>query len=74
MAIARMIVGKAMKSSVTRVIASSIHPPMNPATAPTSVPITVPNRMTVKPAGIVTRAPYSTRLNTSRPSSSVPMM
>jgi len=73
MAIARMMVGKAMKTSVTRINSSSHIPPAYPATAPTSVPISVETTMTSSPAGRETRPPYSTRVSTSRPSWSVPI-
>jgi hypothetical protein len=47
-------------------------PPKNPASAPRSTPMTSEMKVAMKPMRSDTRAPYTTRLNTSRPMSSVP--
>ena len=56
-AIAKMMVGKAIKSSVRRIKISSHTPPKKPATAPMSQPTTPSMRTTANPAGMVMRPP-----------------
>src|SRR5207244_13578750 len=50
----------------------STQPPKNPDTAPITHPSTAATLMTIAATGIDVRAPYSMRVNTSRPSASVP--
>src|SRR4051794_15648887 len=71
-AIARKIGGKANVTSTQRMRTLSVRPPKNPAMEPTMVPIVTADRMTATDTGSVCRAPYSTRVKTSRLSASVP--
>jgi hypothetical protein len=57
MARARMMGGKARKTSVIRIRVSSSTPPANPANAPRIVPIVAARAITISPTGIETRAP-----------------
>src|SRR5712692_7243347 len=71
-AIARIRAGKARKTSVRRMSASSTRPPLYPATSPTTVPKTPADATTTTPMMSEIRAPYRIRLAMSRPSESVP--
>src|SRR3954454_22675632 len=71
-AMARKIGGKASVTSTQRIRTLSVRPPKNPAIDPTIVPIVTAERMTATDTGSVCLAPYSTRVNTSRLSASVP--
>ena len=53
---ARMIGGKARKTSVTRITVSSTRPPRYPAAAPVATPITAASVITITPTGIEIRA------------------
>src|SRR5690606_34398442 len=69
---ARIIGGNDSPMSQIRIrISSTIRPP-NAASVPSTTPITVAAAITIAVANRVTRAPARTRLNTSRPSASVP--
>jgi hypothetical protein len=70
--IARMTVGKANTRSAIRITVSSTHRPKNPAQAPSTPPTSSDMATSSRASGMETRAPYSTRLSTSRPNSSVP--
>ncbi len=51
----------------------SSHPPKYPASAPMASPISPAPKTTLTLTSMETRAPYTTRAKTSRPSSSVPI-
>ena len=65
MAIASRIGGNAMVMSMNRMSAASTHPPRNPASAPTTVPRTTADTMTMPETGNEMRDPHSARMNTS---------
>src|SRR3954453_10320522 len=71
-AMARKIGGEGNVTSTPRIRALSVRPPKKPAIDPTIVPIVTAERMTATDTGSVCLAPYSTRVNTSRLSASVP--
>ena len=64
--------GNASRLSFTRIKAVSKKPPKKPAIAPSTVPTMPPSRIVAAPMKNEVRAPTMTRLNTSRPSWSVP--
>lgn len=64
--------GKARKTSVTRMITSRAQPPAYPATTPSATPATPLTASTATAMNSEVRAPNRTRLNTSRPTWSVP--
>ena len=70
--IARMTMGNAMTRSVSRITVSSSQRPKNPAASPRMPPTTTESPTSNSASGTVTWAPARTRVNTSRPSSSVP--
>src|SRR6185437_14451760 len=59
-------------ASMTRIMMASARPPANPAMAPYSVPTVVDTTTASNATGSDTRAPYITRLSTSRLAKSVP--
>ena len=69
---AKMMPGNANTRSVSRMIAPSTTPPRYPAMAPAMLPMIRASVTSRTASGMVTRAPWSTRENTSRPSPSVP--
>ena len=71
-AIARITVGNANTKSAMRITVSSTQRPKKPAQAPRRLPMTTDKTTSSSVSGIESRAPYRTRLNTSRPRSSVP--
>src|SRR6266545_4339296 len=70
-AMARRMAGKAMRPSMTRITTMSRRRE-NPATRPTMMPPTDVSNMVVTPTSSEMRLPWRTRLQTSRPNSSVP--
>ncbi len=74
MAIASSSGGNARKTSVTRMMTSSIQPPRNPATAPSGVPMITATRTTSRPIDSEVRVPNMIRASMSRPKLSVPNM
>src|SRR5690606_38867460 len=70
-AIASRISGKAIIASISRDTTLSA-PRKNPATRPRAMPSTPDSSTTRKPTSSDSRPPWMTRLNTSRPKSSVP--
>src|SRR5215831_3490691 len=70
-AIARMMAGNAMRPSITRMTTLSSARKW-PATTPAPTPRTNESTTTQIPTRSDSRAPYTTRLSTSRPTSSVP--
>ena len=62
----------ARNTSITRVMTVSVMPPKKPANAPNSRPMMTEMAVAVKPMRSDTRAPYTMRLNRSRPMASVP--
>ena len=73
MAMASSRGGKLRNTSVIRMITLSTQPPKLPAMAPRGTPMSRDRPTAASAAVRDTRAPYSTRLNRSRPSSSVPI-
>src|ERR1035437_489208 len=71
--IASRIPGTASRTSVMRIRTVSTLPPTPPASAPMVVPKMSPKATATTPTVRLIRAPYRTRLNSSRPSRSVPM-
>jgi len=71
-AMVKTMLGKAKNMSVTRMMTESMMPPANPANAPIAEPTTLASMTSRRASGSESRAPYRTRLSTSRPSSSVP--
>ena len=71
-AMARMIPGNANTRSAIRMMTESTKPAKKPAMAPRVEPIIIATATRSAAKGSERRAPYRTRLNTSRPSSSVP--
>ena len=69
---ARTKSGKAMIVSISRPTIRSVQPPAQPAAAPRKVPMTRVTATAVSAMPRSTRAETMTRLNTSRPSWSVP--
>jgi hypothetical protein len=69
---ARTIVGRTRKKSDRRIRTLSTAPPTNPATMPTSDPMTIVMSVAIRPMIIEIRAPWTVRFRRSRPSSSVP--
>ena len=69
---ARMMPGKANTTSAIRIMTESTEPAKKPAMAPRVEPIIMATATRRAAKGSERRAPYRTRLNTSRPSSSVP--
>jgi hypothetical protein len=67
-----MMPGKANTRSAMRMMMASTIPPKNPATEPRVEPMTMATATSRAASGSERRAPYRTRLNTSRPISSVP--
>ena len=57
---------------MTRSRSRSTRPPAYALTTPSTPPIAQPANDAVKPTNNAMRAPYMTRLSTSRPNSSVP--
>ena len=74
MMIARRRLGKLSITSMKRIRMLSVRPPAYPAIAPMMVPMTIANPTVTKPIQSETRAPYRTRLNSSRRFPSRPMM
>ena len=64
--------GNDIQASTKRCTRMSSLPPTKPATPPTSSATSVLSRVAAKPTPSEVRAPYTSRLNTSRPSWSVP--
>ena len=71
-AIASSSVGSASMMSIRRMTSASTIPPANAAISPSSVPTRKACATTTAPIDSDSRAPYSRRENTSRPTSSVP--
>ena len=72
MAIASNKEGKAISTSMTRMMKLSAHPPKKPLTNPISVPTMMEINTAAKPTGKDKRTPYTTRLNSSRRFKSTP--
>ena len=72
MARARISCGNASRMSIRRSSRRSTFPPQYALTTPSSPPSVHPASDAVKPTNSAIRAPYMTRLRTSRPNSSVP--
>src|SRR5213080_3066209 len=70
-AMARMMAGKAMSPSITRITGLSSRR-QYPAASPQTSPTAKASSTTAAPTSSESRAPYTTRLHTSRPTSSVP--
>src|SRR5882724_3710035 len=70
-AMARMMAGKAMSPSITRITGLSSRR-QYPAASPQTSPTANASSTTAAPTSSESRAPYTTRLHTSRPTSSVP--
>src|SRR5213596_1240267 len=70
-AMARMMAGKAMSPSITRITGLSSRR-QYPAASPKTSPTAKASSTTAAPTRSDSRAPYTTRLHTSRPTSSVP--
>src|SRR5882724_10134430 len=70
-AMARMMAGKAMSPSITRITGLSSRR-QYPAASPQTSPTANASSTTAAPTRSESRAPYTTRLHTSRPTSSVP--
>src|SRR5450756_362728 len=73
MPIASRMPGTASSTSVIRMRRASTLPPAPPAIAPITVPKARPTSTATTPTVRLMRAPYRTRLNSSRPSRSVPI-
>src|SRR6266550_7234154 len=73
MAIARSSAGNTRSTSIPRIRTLSSQPPAKPATIPISVPSTIAKPTVANPTNSDTRAPWTTRLNTSRTFESVPI-
>ena len=73
MAMASSRGGKLRNTSVRRMMTLSTQPPMLPATAPRGTPISRLRPTAPRAERSDTRAPKTTRLKMSRPSSSVPI-
>src|SRR5215204_3389768 len=69
---ARMIVGKAKSAFTSRCSQKSTAPPKYAPTRPIKLPMVTPRPTEMKPTCSEMRAPYTTWLKISRPSSSVP--
>ena len=67
-----MIGGNAIITSSVRMIASSAKPRRKPANRPSGTPIAMLSRVAMPPSISESCEPNSSRLNTSRPYSSVP--
>ena len=67
-----MIGGNAIITSSVRMIASSTQPRRKPANRPSGTPIAMLSRVAMPPSISESCEPNSSRLNTSRPYSSVP--
>ena len=65
-------VGKAYMTSTKRISRLSQRPPSQPESRPSVVPIKVTMAVGMKPTTMLTRAPYSSRLSSSRARLSVP--
>ena len=72
MAIARIRVGKEIKASINRWAVRSVTPPKWTLMTPTIMPIVQPTKDAIMPTYREIRAPYISRLNTSRPRWSAP--
>ena len=62
-----MMPGKAKTRSAIRMMTASTIPPKNPAMAPRAEPMIMATATSRAARGSERRAPYRTRLNTSRP-------
>ena len=70
--IARNIDGNASMTSAMRMITASVRPPLYPAIMPSIAPASMEITVGTMPTSSDTREPYSIRVRTSRPASSVP--
>ena len=73
MAIANRMGGNAMVRSTSRISTASSQPPKKPEMAPMIVPTMTEATITIAATGNEMRAPHNARVNTSRPSASVPI-
>src|SRR3990172_5249815 len=73
MPMASRMPGMASRTSTTRIRTLSARPPAAPAMAPTKPPMITPKMTEPSPTRRLIRAPYTTRVNSSRPCRSWPM-
>ena len=71
-AMARMSPGTDRNTSVTRMMTSCTQPPTYPAIMPSGTPMSIATPVTMSAIWRVTRAPTTTRVKMSLPTSSVP--